>query len=312
VNKVTGSCAIGIDIGGTYTKVGLVAEDGSVRHLQRIPTASHCDPASYLDQLHALISQHLAEKPVGIGISLPGFHSPDGHCIQFNPNTPALVGIDFFNLFQRHGLPVRIEQDLNTPALAEYYYGSGRGSQRFMAATIGTGVGVGVILNGQVLRFTGNSTGDAGHIILDPEGPQCQVGCHGCAEAMVTIAAIEREAERVKEQLDFSLQPDQMAIRGTSAYAVIQASHQGNQAARGIIETIGRRLGQWLASVAPIFLPDRIALCGGVAEAGEPLLRACLGRFLELAGPDYTHCEVVIGHHRELAGVIGAGAGCWT
>ncbi len=307
---MAGRCAIGIDIGGTYTKVGLVTADGLPHHLHRLPTASHSDPTNYLEQLKRLVSSLLAEQPMGIGISLPGFHTPDGHSIQFNPNTPALEGLDFYAIFQGYGLPVWIDQDLNTPALAEYYFGSGRGSRRFMAATIGTGVGVGVILDGQVLRFTGNTAGDTGHIILDPGGPQCQVGCHGCAEAMVTISAIEREAEQVKEQLDLPFQPDQDADRGNYAYAVIQASHQGNRAALRIIELIGRRLGQWLASVAPIFLPDRIALCGGVAEAGSPLLQACVEQFSELAGPAYTHCDIVIGDHRELAGVIGAAAGC--
>ncbi len=303
-------CAIGIDIGGTFTKIGLVAGDGSISRLERIPTAAHCDPASYLDQLHQLISERLAAKPLGIGFSLPGFHTPDGHSIQFNPNTPALVGIDFVSAFQGHGLPVVIDQDLNTPALAEYVFGSGRGSRRFMAATIGTGVGVGVILDGQVLRFTGNTTGDTGHIILDPDGPQCQVGCHGCAEAMVTIAAIEREAWLVKEQLGLPLPADLDAGRGRFAYAVIQASLHGNPAALRVIQLIGSRLGQWLASIAPIFLPDRIALCGGVAEAEAPLLQACLDQFIKLAGPEYTRCEIVLGDHRELAGVIGAAAGC--
>ncbi len=295
-------CAIGIDIGGTYTKIGLVGRDGSVTRLERLRTAARQDPSNYFAHLRQMITSRMSENPIGIGFSLPGFHAPDGHSIQFNPNTPALEGIDFFEAFQCYNLPVAIEQDLNSPALAEYFFGSGRGSRRFMAATIGTGVGVGVILEGKVLRFTGNTTGDTGHVILEPDGPQCTAGCHGCAEALVTIAGIEREAA----QRQVYLKPS--ATRGQQARAVILAAQQGDPAALEIVTLTGRRLGQWLASLAPIFLPDRIALCGGVSEAGLPLVQACRERFYQLTGPGYAACSILLGEQRELAGVIGATA----
>jgi glucokinase len=298
--------AVGIDIGGTFTKAGLVAADGTVAHLIRIPTAAHSDPTEYLDRLHALLSEWTAEHPVGIGISLPGFLAPDLRSIRFNPNTPSLVGIDFVSLFGSFRLPVRIEQDLNTPSLSEHAFGAGRGSVRFMTASMGTGAGVGVMIDGDLLRFTGNSAGDTGHIILEPDGPACQVGCHGCAEALVTISAVEREARSRLAGRDVpqewrSLSPEFLAAR-----QVIEAARAGDAFAVEIMSLIGRRIGQWLACLAPIFLPDRIALCGGIVEAGASLLEACRERFLQLTAADYARCEIVLGRFGELAGVTGA------
>jgi glucokinase len=300
-------CAIGIDIGGTYTKAGLVAIDGTVGGLVRFPTASHVDPTEYLNRLRALVADWSKETPLGIGLSLPGFHAADGRSIQFNPNTPSLVGVDFVSLFEASRLSVRIEQDLNTPALSEYAFGGGRGSKRFMAATLGTGAGVGVILGGELLRFTGNCAGDTGHIILEPDGPACQVGCHGCAEALVTIPAVEREA-RARRSQQTALDPASpvSSLDSVTAREVIEAARAGDPMSVDIMRLIGRRIGQWLACLAPIFLPDRIALCGGIVEAGAPTLDACRERFLQLTAADYANCEIVLGRFRELAGIVGA------
>ena len=300
-------CAIGIDIGGTYTKAGLVASDGTVSNLDRFPTASHVDPAEYLSRLRTLVSDWSKEQPLGIGLSLPGFHAPDGGSIQFNPNTPSLVGVDFFSLFEASHLPVRIEQDLNTPALSEHSFGAGRHSKRFMAATMGTGAGVGVILDGELLRFTGNCAGDTGHIILEPDGAACQVGCHGCAEALVTIPAVEREARaRLSRKSASTASGLFSSPNSVTAREIIEAARAGDPMSVDIMRLIGRRIGQWLACLAPIFLPDRIALCGGIVEAGAPILDACRERFLQLTATDYAQCEIVLGRFRELAGIVGA------
>ncbi len=302
-----GRCAIGIDIGGTFTKAGLVAADGNVIGLVRFPTASHVDPAEYLKQLSALVSHWTKEQPLGIGLSLPGFHALDGRSIQFNPNTPSLVGVDFVSLFESAGLPVRVEQDLNTPALSEHAFGAGRHSKRFMAATIGTGAGVGVILGGQLVRFTGNCAGDMGHIILEPDGPTCQVGCHGCAEALVTIPAVEREARaRLAQKASGGIASRSYTRDSVTARQVIEGARAGDPMSVDIMGLIGRRIGQWLASLAPIFLPDRIALCGGIVEAGAVTLDACRERFSQLTAADYAHVEIVVGRFRELAGIVGA------
>lgn len=301
--------AIGIDIGGTFTKIALVNQQGEISRLQRLRTASHAGVENYLNSLEEIISTFLVEKPTGIGITIPGFLSSDGRMALYNPNTPALEKLDFVGWLAPFGLPVRTEQDLNASALSEYFFGSGQGSRRFMATPIGTGVGVGMIIDGEVLRFTGYTTGDAGHIIIEPDGPQCTGGCRGCAEALVTIPAIERDALALIENGMADSLKSLLSEGRVAAQDVIRLARVGDPAAVQIMTTIGERLGLWLASLAPIFLPDRIALCGGIAEAGDFLLDACRQRFYHLAGVEYARgCEVVFGTFRGLAGVVGAAA----
>jgi glucokinase len=177
-----------------------------------------------------------------------------------------------------------------------------------MTAPIGTGRGAAVMVDGELLRFTGNSTGDTGHVILQPGGPRCTAGCSGCAEALIAVPGVERAAQ---EALD---DPRAAALRAASrdgrvpAHAVIAAAREGDPLAAEIMGRIGRWCGQWLASLTPIFMPERVILGGGVAEAGPVLLNACRERFVELAGPEYARCEIEISQFGGLAGVIGVAA----
>lgn len=298
--------AIGVDIGGTNTKIALVGPEGAILRQTTLPTGAHGDPTPFLETLVGVVGELVAEEPCGIGLALPGIFAPDGRAVAFNPNTPALEGVDYFAWLKRFGLPVRLEQDLNAPALAEYHFGAGRGARRLAVAAIGTGLGAAAMVDGELLRFAGNSAGDNGHIILDPGGPHCTARCSGCAEALIAAPAIERAALRVLDD------PRATALRAEAragripARAVIAATRAGDPLAGEIMGEIGRWLGQWLASLAPIFLPDRIVLCGGVSEAGEPLLRAAQARFFELAGPAYALCTIARGAFGGRAGVIGA------
>lgn len=291
--------ALGIDIGGTYTKLAVVSEHGEILQSARLSTAAHMDPGDFLQQLVESVGSLLDTYSVrGIGLAAPGFLADDRRSIRYNPNTPALVGIDFVGLLEPFHLPIRLEQDLNVPTVAEYYFGDFRGASRLMTASIGTGLGAGFMIADRVLDFAGSTIGDTGHIILDPDGPTCTAGCHGCAEALIAIPNIERLAQGYA-------QPASPPIK---AGQVISAARTGEVWAIQIIDQIGQWLGQWLASLAPIFLPSHILLCGGVAEAGETLRRKAEARFRELGGPEYTQCTIALSRFAGQAGVIGAAA----
>jgi glucokinase len=291
--------AIGVDIGGTQTKLAIVSQDSEIQHLETIPTASRTDANEYLDRLVQSIGRIVDHTPIsGIGLAAPGFLADDRRSIRYNPNTPALVGIDFVGLLDRFHLPIRLEQDLNVPTVAEYYFGEFRGAPRLMTASIGTGLGAGFMIGERVLDFSGSTIGDTGHIILAPDGPTCTAGCHGCAEALIATPNIVRLAEKYAR--DHS--------RRIKAREVISAANEGQPWAREIIEQIGMWLGQWLASLAPIFLPSHIVLCGGVAEAGESLRTTAETRFRQLGGPEYTQCVIASSRFGGRAGVIGAAA----
>jgi glucokinase len=241
----------------------------------------------------------------GFGVSTTGFVAPDRRSIRFNPNTPALVGVDYVDQLAALGLPVLVEADLNAAALAEYAHGAGRGASRLLVATIGTGLGAGIIADNRVVRFAAHMAGDSGHVILDPSGPHCTAGCRGCAEAFVSTPGLLRAYARAVESKRDSGQFPRLDPESLSARKVIAAAREGDAIARAAVADVGSWAGQWLASLAPIFLPERIVLCGGVAQAGENLLGPCRDRFAELAGPEYR-CPIVGGELGPLAGAIGA------
>jgi glucokinase len=291
--------AIGIDIGGTLTKLAIVSDEGRIVHSETLRTAARAAPAKFLDQLVQRVRSLVQKYPVqGIGLAAPGFLSPDRRSIYYNPNTPALVGIDYVELLAGLRLPVRLEQDLNVPTLAEYYFGEFRSAPRLMTVSIGTGLGAGFMIGDHLLDFSGSTIGDTGHIILEPGGPMCTAGCHGCAEALIATPNIVRLAKQQHTRKSSHV----------TAHVVITSAREGQPWAVEIIRKIGDWLGQWLASLSPIFLPSHMILCGGVAEAGEVLRARTETRFRELGGPEYTRARIALSRFGGRAGVIGAAA----
>lgn len=302
--------AIGIDIGGTHAKIGLVNIDGAVFAFRRIPTrAQGTDPGPFLDDLIANARQVQAAAPappIGIGISTHGYIDDARRGPIVCANTPALRGVDMRGLFaDTFGLPVMVNNDLTAHALAEYHYGSGRGARRFLCMAMGTGLGAGVVINGQALRFIGGKAGDTGRVIVEPGGPPDVYGARGSAEALCGVPGIERLAL-------------QRYGRRVPAHEVIQAARDGSdERAVRVMEQIGDYLGQALATLCSIYLPDRVAITGGTAEAGAVLLDACRRRFdalvadyhraiAELAPDFYSGVEIVLGEMRGETGMVGA------
>jgi glucokinase len=302
--------ALGIDIGGTHTKIGLVNPAGEISALRRITTdARGTDPGPYLISLIETARAVLAEgrEPlIGVGLSAHGHWDDARRTSVLCENTPALQGLEMAAILEdAFGLPVVINNDLTAHALAEYVYGSGAGARRFMVMAIGTGLGVGVIVNGEPLRYIEGTPGDSGRIILEPDAPPDVLGVRGSAEGLCGVAGIERlAAERYGREM--------------RAYDVIQSARKGDDpVAAAIMTQVGTYLGRALALLSPIFLPNRIALTGGTTEAGPVLLEAVRRQFdawmgdyhrtLAREAPAYySEIEIVIGEMRGETGVVGA------
>ncbi len=302
--------ALGIDIGGTHTKLGLVNPLGEISAFRRIPTdARGHDAGPYLDKLTATAQAILAEADapiIGVGLSAHGHWDDARRTSVLCENTPALQGLEMAKILEdAFALPVVINNDLTAHALAEYVYGSGYGVRRFMVMAIGTGLGVGVIVNGEPLRYIEGTPGDSGRLILEPGGAPDVLGVRGSAEGLCGVAGIERmAAERYGREI--------------RAYEVIQAARVGNDPiANAIMTQVGTYLGQALALLSPVFLPNKIALTGGTTEAGPVLLEAVQAQFdawmgdyhrtLAREAPDYySEIEIVIGEMRGETGVVGA------
>ena len=289
------SCAIGADIGGTSTKLALVSNDGEILSIQSIPTGEGQDPENLITRMYAevknlfAVAQNKSLKVEGIGISIAGFINPERTRLEFNPNLPALENYPITQaFFNRFDLPVALEVDSNCATLGEQRFGTGKASKRFLCLAIGTGVGGGMTIDGELLRFTYECMGDMGHVIVQPGGPSCSVGCKGCAEALVSAPGIVKRAKLALPSHPYSsLNTTNQENGELEARDIIEAARLDDPLAVMLLEDTGYWLGLALASLSAIFLPDRIALAGGVSEAGDLLLKPTEAAFRSNAGAFY-------------------------
>jgi len=285
-----------IDIGGTATKIGVVAEDGTIVRRRTMSTSVDGEPMPLVDAIASslrliLDARATQRNPVsGIGVSVAGFLDPEHSAMIHNANLPALRGFPLRRVLEeRLSLDCRLEVDSNAAVVAEYRHGAGRGSARLLGVTVGTGLGGGVIIDGELLRYTGECAGDLGHIIVDPKGRLCTCGARGCLEAMVNSAALSERA------------------RGRKPREIVNSGRQGDKLARKALAETGWWLGLGLASLSPVFAPDRIVVGGGIAAAGELLLESVRTSYRTHARPEFREKVQVVGSSFDgWEGMVGA------
>ena len=285
-----------IDIGGTTTKIGIIADDGSIVRRDSVPTSLHGEPAVVVDAIASSLQPMLdaasaeGKSLSGIGVSVAGFLDRERSAMVHNANLPALREFPLRRaLEERLSLDCRLEVDSNAAVVAEYRHGAGRGSVRLLGVTVGTGLGGGVIIDGDLLRYTGECAGDLGHIIVDHKGRLCTCGARGCLEAMVNSAALSERAG------------------GRAVREIISSAQKGDQLAVTALAETGWWLGLGLASLSPIFSPDRIVVGGGIAAAGDLILEATRASYRTHARPEFREKTQVVGSSFEgWEGIVGA------
>jgi glucokinase len=198
-----------------------------------------------------------------MGVSVAGFLDDERTRLVYNSN---LLWLENLPLRERlctafPDVHVELEVDSNAAAVAEYRLGTGRGSRRFLCVTCGTGVGVGMTVDGAPLRFAYGCLGDMGHVVVQKDGPLCTCGGRGCAEALISAPVL---AEKFKIAAGLA---DPVTLRH-----VIEAARTGDPLAISILTAAGEWLGVAMASMANILFPDRIAIAGGLSAAGELIL----------------------------------------
>lgn len=268
-----------VDIGGTSTKAGVLARDGELKLVDSIPSAP--DAEAFFAALVTLIERTRAVSAAGsgqpaneLGVAVAGFLDPARNFLFYNPN---LAWLEKFPLRGRlrekfRGLRIELETDSNAATMAEYKFGSGKGSRRFLCVTAGTGLGVGMTVDGEPLRFAHGCMGDIGHLIVEKNGPLCSCGGRGCAEIMVSAPVL---AERYRSLA---------GVAGTLELRdVIEAANAGSQDAALVLREAGEWLGVAIASMANIFFPDHIAIAGGLSAAGRHVLEPVERVFFETA-----------------------------
>jgi glucokinase len=303
--------AIGIDIGGTKVAAGVVDEDGAVLARARRRTPSR-DPAHLVDVVGEIARQLLADHDVAcLGVGAAGWVDADRRKVLFAPNLAWRDTPLRDEIAEKVDLPVVVENDANAAAWGEYRYGAGAGARDVIAVTIGTGIGGGIVLNGQLYRGAFGIAGEPGHMRVVPGGRVCGCGNHGCWEQYCSGTALVRAAQEIVTQRPQDGQRlRQIAgdIDAIDGPAVMSAAQEGDPAAVDCFQEIGRWLGQGLADLAAILDPDRFVVGGGVADAGELLLSPARDTFASvLSGRGHRPtAEIVAAKLGSEAGLIGA------
>jgi glucokinase len=295
--------AIGIDIGGTKVAAGVVDDNGAVLARARRRTPSR-DPAHLVDVVGEIVRQLLADHDVAcVGVGAAGWVDAERRTVLFAPNLAWRDTPLRDEIAEKVDLPVIVENDANAAAWGEFRFGAGAGARDVVAVTIGTGIGGGLILDGELYRGAFGIAGEPGHMRVVPGGRLCGCGNHGCWEQYCSGTALVRAAQEIATQRPQDGQRlrqiagDLDAIDGP---AVMSAAQEGDPAAVDCFQEVGRWLGQGLADLAAILDPSRFVVGGGVADAGELLL-----------GPARdTFSSVLSGRgHRPAADIVGARLG---
>jgi glucokinase len=303
----TKSPVLCVDIGGTSTKAGVLSTSGEVQFLNSIPTRP--DVESYVENLAVLIGQTLGTAEAHgqdvhqMGVAVAGFLNPARDHLVYNSNLPWLEGFPLRNVLVERfpAFAIELEVDSNAATMAEYQFGSAQNSKRFLCLTSGTGLGVGMTVDGVPLRFAYGCMGDIGHVIVLRDGPLCTCGGRGCAEIMVSAPVVADRYRKVT-----GIETEQ------SLRDVIEAAEAGNPTAVSVLREAGEWLGIAAASMANMLFPDHIAIAGGLSAAGDFTLKPAERAFREsaciLARSDATFTRAKLG---SMATLIGAAWPFW-
>jgi glucokinase len=294
-----------VDIGGTKIAIGIVDSSGRVLATRAIPSGVQCEYSDGVVQIVEILRALAAETRVeikGIGIGSTG---------PVNPITGVFGEIDLLpswrqanpaeELSRAFGVRVAIENDADAGALGEAAWGAGKGKKRLIYVSIGTGVGAGIVLDGQLYRGVEGSHPEIGHQVIDADGPSCSCGLQGCWEALASGTAMaawfHREAS-TNDNRDYA---------GWSAKEIFESARRGDELAKRAVRREARYLGLGMANLINLFAPDAIVLGGSVMKSADLFLadaRAVVQKGCRFVPAE--KCEIVLASLGENANLIGA------
>ena len=270
---------VGIDIGGTNTVFGIVDARGTIIASGSIKTNKFNEVEDYVNELHTelfrLLEQNNAtDKIMGIGVGAPNGNYFNG-TIEFAPNLPWRGVIPLAQMLtDRFGIPVSLTNDANAAAIGEMTYGAARGLKDFIMITLGTGVGSGIVVNGQLVYGHDGFAGELGHVIVRPNnGRLCGCGRTGCLEAYTSATGVPRTAREFLEVRNDPSSLRQIPIQDITSKDVYDAAITGDKLALEIFDYTGKILGEAFANFIAFSSPKAIILFGGLAKAGDLILK---------------------------------------
>jgi glucokinase len=303
---------VGVDLGGTKMLLGVLDPDSKVLWESREASTGQTE-----DELVELLIREVEEargkRPgvAGVGLGIPATIDHERGIAISAVNLP-LDDLPIREIIGgRTGLPVFVDNDATVAALAEHLYGAARGAENAVMLTIGTGIGGGLILGGEVYRGATGAGAELGHTVIEADGPPCQGNCpgRGCVETLASGTALGREGRAAAEREPDSALGAMLAGGETiDGKAVTEAALSGDATARGVFDLVGSRLGVALTSFANIFEPEVFVIGGGVIAAGDLLLDPARRMLAERALPPMKKIPVVAAELGSDAGMIGAAA----
>lgn len=283
---------LGIDIGGTKCAAALGRSNGTLIGRKALATeGDRYSPLETLERLTALAREIMTEsgiKPggvLGVGVSCGGPLDTKTGVIHTPPNLPEWKAVPVRAFFEKAlSLPVRVENDANATALAEWKFGAGKGTRNLVFLTMGTGIGGGLILDGRIYRGTNDLAGEIGHQTILMNGPLCGCGKRGCLEALASgpaIARLARESLYGRNKRVLTLAGGKPA--DITATHVVEAAKEGDAFARQILEEAGTYMGVGIANVIQMLNPERIVLGTIAVHAGDLILEPIRAAVAEYA-----------------------------
>ena len=318
---MSGTMTVGVDVGGTKVAAGLVDSSGAILRKTRVPMVATADAATGFSAVRAAMEALFAEAPdargivKGIGICAPGPLDPHTGIVLNPPNVPCWRNFPLASETEKaFGIPTRVDNDANAAGLAEAIWGAGAGYSIVFYATLGTGIGTGIVFDKKIYWGRTGSAGEGGHVTIDYNGPLCGCGKKGCIEILCSGPAIAR---RARTKIAAGADSARILELASGDLAAVRAEHVGeayrggDALARQILEETADLLAIWLGNAIDWLDPDVMVVGGGVAE----LMSAFFPRMLEViprwsVNPRAKEVPLVMARYGADAGIAGAASLC--
>ncbi len=310
---------IGVDIGGTKVAAGIVNTKGEILARNRTPMATTGAPsnglASVSTAIRGLFPDEASQKQISaIGICAPGPLNPKTGVIINPPNLAIWHNYPLAEEMRRvFSVPVKIDNDGNAAALAEVKWGAARGYTNVFYATVGTGIGAGIVFDGHIYHGKTGAAAEGGHVGIDSAGPVCNCGKRGCIETLAAGPAIARRARQKLARNSSSLLMEMAGgdIQKVTGEMVGKANALGDPVAKEVIGETLDLLAYWLGNIVDLLEPDVIVMGGGVSSLLAPYLEEIRERWRgTIINPTPMDIPLVLAHYGENAGIAGAAALC--
>jgi len=303
---------LAMDIGGTQSRVALIDSEAQILKRISVPTEAGEGYKVVIKEIKELVSLKEFDRVAGIGISIAGLLESDTGTLVYSPNMPGWVNVPIKRIFtDEFHIPVYVSNDASLAALGENRYGAAKGLDSFVYITVSTGIGGGMVLDGNLYLGADGYAGEVGHMTINPAGPVCSCGMRGCFESMASGTAIARDAKERISSGSTSIISDMVErdLERITAATVEQAARQGDELAKAVMLEAAVNLGIGLSNLIVIFDPQAVVVGGGVTKSNdlifEPARKTVAQRVGKYFAKDTPILKAALGDN---VGLIGAAA----